>query len=116
MGLARPSKRERSYAPRLTAASYKYFVRGMNVKATENDVVVQARRRANLKPYDKLLKAFRCVVCSPDELTFSKRCNEHVRGQTEVSVACSFSPPGCDGCIWHAGTARRWTRCCRRGR
>lgn len=61
VGAARKPKRERAYAPRLTASSYKYFVRGMNVKATENDVVVQARRRATLKPYDKLLKAFRCA-------------------------------------------------------
>lgn len=52
-------KRERRYAPRLTAASYRYFERGKGSKPTEADVVVQARRRIHLKPYDVLLKQFK---------------------------------------------------------
>jgi hypothetical protein len=54
-----PSKRQRSYAPQLTASSYKYFLRGTNSKATQADFVVKARSRAKLREYDHLLKQFR---------------------------------------------------------
>jgi UTP15 C terminal len=54
-------KAQRRFAPRLTAASSKYFTRGMASKPATTDVVVRARKRLRLKPYDKMLKAFRCT-------------------------------------------------------
>ena len=54
------TRKQRRYEPRLTAASYRYFTRGMNSKPMENEVVVRAQRRVQLKAYDKMLKAFRC--------------------------------------------------------
>ncbi|KAK9812594.1 hypothetical protein WJX72_000068 [[Myrmecia] bisecta] len=53
----RPAKRER-YKPRLTAATYRYFLRGQNEKAAEGDFKVAARRRARLAPYDQFLRKF----------------------------------------------------------
>jgi U3 small nucleolar RNA-associated protein 15 len=47
------------YRPRLTAASYRYFIRGQSEKAAAHDFQVSARRRANLAPYDRLLRKFR---------------------------------------------------------
>lgn len=58
-GGVRLTRKQRAYAPRLTAATYKYFVRGMNEKAAAHDFVVQARRRAGLREFDSLLKQFR---------------------------------------------------------
>jgi hypothetical protein len=57
-------KKLRRFAPRLTAGSYKFFTRGMNNKPSVNDVVLRAQRRVQLKPYDKLLKGFRCASIS----------------------------------------------------
>jgi hypothetical protein len=57
----RAPKKARTYAPRLTASSYKYFIRGQGEKPSDTDVVVQARRRVHLKAYDKLLKKFECA-------------------------------------------------------
>lgn len=47
------------YKPRLTASSYRYFVRGQSAKAAAGDYVVAARKRAALGPYDRLLRKFR---------------------------------------------------------
>eukprot|EP00892_Ulva_mutabilis_P007014 jgi/Ulvmu1/4685/UM002_0416.1 len=58
-GQVRLPKKQRRYAPRLTAASYRYFERGKGSKPSAADVVVQARRRVHLKPYDTLLKQFK---------------------------------------------------------
>lgn len=52
----------RRYAPRLTAANYRYFIRGQNSRAAADDYRVKARRQAKLAPYDKLLRQFRYGV------------------------------------------------------
>lgn len=56
---AAAASRRRFQAPRLTAANFRYFLRGRSSKAAAGDVVVAARRRANLAPYDRSLRAFR---------------------------------------------------------
>lgn len=45
--------------PRLTAANFRYFLRGRSERAAEGDLVVAARKRAHLQPYDRLLRKFR---------------------------------------------------------
>ena len=49
----------KSYAPRLTAANYKYFYRNQSLAATEEDLVVAKQRKAALAEHDKLLRKFR---------------------------------------------------------
>eukprot|EP00899_Mesostigma_viride_P017373 jgi/Mesvir1/25637/Mv01855-RA.1 len=51
-------RRPRSRPRRLTASSYKYFIRGSGEKPAEGDYVVERRRRAHLAPYDRQLKKF----------------------------------------------------------
>ena len=46
------------YKPQLTAASYRYFIRGQSDKAAAADFKVAKQKRVRLKPYDKLLKSF----------------------------------------------------------
>ena len=53
----RPPKKQR-YKPQLTAASYRYFLRGQSDKAAAADFKVAKQKRIQLKPYDKLLKSF----------------------------------------------------------
>lgn len=48
------------YQPRLTAANYRYFIRGQNSHAAVSDFRVRAKRQVHLKAYDKLLRKFRC--------------------------------------------------------
>lgn len=48
------------YKPRLTAANYRYFIRGQSERAGADDFAVQARAKANLQLYDRLLRRFRC--------------------------------------------------------
>lgn len=55
---AAPPKRAR-YGPRLTAANYRYIVRGRSEKAAADDVRIAAQRRARLAPYDRDLRQFR---------------------------------------------------------
>jgi len=55
---AAPARRAR-YGPRLSAANYRYIVRGRSEKAAADDVRVAARRRARLAPYDRDLRQFR---------------------------------------------------------
>ena len=55
---AAPAKRAR-YGPRLTAANYRYIVRGRSEKAAADDVRIAAQRRARLAPYDRDLRQFR---------------------------------------------------------
>lgn len=50
---------QRRRAPRLTAANFRFFLRGRNARASDGDVVIAARRRAHLQPYDRALRAFR---------------------------------------------------------
>lgn len=54
--LAQPPRQR--YRPRLTAANFRYFLRGRNAKAAAGDHVVAARKRAHLKPYDRFLRKF----------------------------------------------------------
>jgi hypothetical protein len=65
-GGIRLTRKQRSYAPQLTAATYKYFIRGKGAKAAASDVVIQARRKAKLREFDTLLKHFRCGSDTPD--------------------------------------------------
>ena len=46
-------------APRLTAANFRYFIRGQNQKAAAGDFRVRARSKAKLQAYDKLLRQFK---------------------------------------------------------
>lgn len=48
------------YKPRkkLTADTYKYFVRGQSEKAAEGDIKISAQHRKHIAPYDKLLRKF----------------------------------------------------------
>eukprot|EP00887_Chlorella_sp_A99_P001615 scaffold8.g1615.t1 len=50
--------RRRRYAPRLTAASFRFFIRGQSSRAAAADYVVAARKRAALASYDRLLRRF----------------------------------------------------------
>ena len=63
----RQLKRPRQNELRLTAANYKYFIRGQNSKPTTNDAVISAQRHQRLQPYDKHLKSFRCKICAARE-------------------------------------------------
>ncbi|KAG1655036.1 hypothetical protein FOA52_008787 [Chlamydomonas sp. UWO 241] len=45
--------------PRLTARNYRYFIRGQNEKAAAHEFRVARRRKARLRPYDRLLRQFR---------------------------------------------------------
>ena len=68
----------------MTAASYRYHIRGMNSKPTANDVVLAARRRVRLKQYDKLLKDFRCAsVACPSGPLSSPSCALKLDKSTE---------------------------------
>ena len=55
---AAPAKRAR-YGSRLTAANYRYIVRGRSEKAAADDVHIAAQCRARLAPYDRDLRQFR---------------------------------------------------------
>ncbi len=60
------------YKPRLTAASYRYFLRGANEKAAADDFCVAARRRARLAPFDRALRQFRCAALQVASLSFAQ--------------------------------------------
>lgn len=49
----------RRYQPRLTAANYRYFIRGQNSRAAATDYRVRKQRQVKLQPYDKMLRQFR---------------------------------------------------------
>jgi hypothetical protein len=53
----RPPRKQR-YKPQLTAATYRYFIRGQSDKAAADDFKVSQQKRIQLKAYDKLLKSF----------------------------------------------------------
>lgn len=53
------SGRSTRRTPRLTAANFRFFLRGRNAKAGAADTVIAARRRVHLAPYDRSLRAFR---------------------------------------------------------
>lgn len=57
-GAAGPRARQR-YQPRLTAANYRYFIRGQNSRAAATDYRVRKQRQVKLQPYDKMLRQFR---------------------------------------------------------
>lgn len=52
-----PLKKQR-YKPQLTAASYRYFIRGQSELAAADDFKVSKQKRIQLKQYDRLLKSF----------------------------------------------------------
>ncbi|KAJ9528735.1 hypothetical protein QJQ45_020637 [Haematococcus lacustris] len=58
-GLGNQPLRRQHYKPRLTAANFRYFIRGQSERAAASDHVVQSQRRVKLGTYDKLLKQFR---------------------------------------------------------
>jgi U3 small nucleolar RNA-associated protein 15 len=51
--------RREKYKVRLTAASYRYFIRGQSSKAAADDLVVAKKKKAALGQYDRLLRKFR---------------------------------------------------------
>ena len=53
----KPPRKQR-YKPQLTAATYRYFIRGQSDKAAADDFKVSQQKRIQLKAYDKLLKSF----------------------------------------------------------
>lgn len=52
-------KKTRGYQRKLTAASYKYFVRGQNAAAAQEDVLIAKQKEAALASFDRLLRKFR---------------------------------------------------------
>ena len=56
-GAVAGSARARRRAP-LTAANYKYFLRGQSAPAGPDDYRVRARRRVKLAPFDRALRKF----------------------------------------------------------
>ena len=50
-------KRER-WKPNVTAASYRYFLRGQSEQAGLHDVAMRKRKKANLKPFDRAFRKF----------------------------------------------------------
>ena len=53
-----PTKQRTPYQRQLTAAHYRYFVRGGNEKAAPEDVQVQLPGQKKLAPYDQMLRRF----------------------------------------------------------
>ena len=56
-----PTKVRTPFQRRLTAANYRYFMRGGNEKAAPGDVRVQPPDQKKLAPYDQMLRRFECV-------------------------------------------------------
>ena len=56
-----PTKLRTPFQRRLTAANYRYFMRGANEKAAPGDVQVQLPDQKKLAPYDQTLRRFECV-------------------------------------------------------
>ncbi len=58
IGAGAPTKQKVPYQRRLTAANYRYFVRGGNEKAAPGDVQVQLPGPKKLSTYDQMLRRF----------------------------------------------------------
>ena len=56
-----PTKVRTPFQRRLTAANYRYFMRGGNEKAASGDVRVQPPDQKKLAPYDQMLRRFEYV-------------------------------------------------------
>ena len=56
-----PRKLRTPFQRRLTAANYRYCIRGANDKAAPGDVRVQLPDQKKLAPYDQMLRRFECV-------------------------------------------------------
>ena len=56
-----PTKQRTPFQRRLTAANYRYFMRGANEKAAPGDVRVQPPDQKKLAPYDQMLRRFECA-------------------------------------------------------
>lgn len=55
------SKAEKAWKPALTAASYRYFVRGTTEKPSKDDVKISQPGMRRLAPYDHMLRHFQCA-------------------------------------------------------
>lgn len=62
-----PAKPKKVWQQRLTAASYRYFVRGTTEKPSKDDVKILQPGMRRLAPYDHMLRHFQCV--SPADLS-----------------------------------------------
>ena len=56
-----PTKLRTPFQRRLTAANYRYFMRGANEKAAPGDVRVQLPDQKKLAPYDQMLRRFEYI-------------------------------------------------------
>lgn len=65
---APPPKAPRK-VPRLTAASYKYFLRGQSSAPSADDFLVRAQRRVKLAAFDRQLRRFRYKEALDSALT-----------------------------------------------
>lgn len=65
-----PAKPKKVWQQRLTAASYRYFVRGTTEKPSKDDVKISQPGMRRLAPYDHMLRHFQCV--SRGQVHFSK--------------------------------------------
>ena len=54
-------KVRRPWETRLTAASYRYFTRGLSEKPSRDDLRVVQPGMKRLAPYDHMLRQFKCV-------------------------------------------------------
>lgn len=92
-GHAAAAAARRRTPQRLTAANFKYFLRGRTSKAAAGDIVVAARRRVHLAPYDRALRAFRYrwvppAVAGNDGLAAEATRECWLAGQVELSSPC----------------------------
>lgn len=93
--------KNKKYAPRLTAANYRYFFRNQSAPATEDELVVAKQRKAALADHDKLLRKFRyadaldkalsgqrpeVVFAVIEELTSRGGLSSALRGRDELTL------------------------------
>lgn len=55
------AKPKKVWEQRLTAATYRYFVRGTTEKPSKDDVKISQPGMRRLAPYDHMLRHFQCV-------------------------------------------------------
>ncbi|KAL6761546.1 WD40-repeat-containing domain protein [Haematococcus lacustris] len=121
-GLGNQPLRRQHYKPRLTAANFRYFIRGQSERAAASDHVVQSQRRVKLGTYDKLLKQFR----HRDALTaaLATQRPEVVASVVEECIARGCLPQALGGrdavglmpllqfLVRHVGNPRHSALCC----
>ena len=72
-----PTKVRTPFQRRLTAANYRYFMRGGNEKAAPGDVRVQPPDQKKLAPYDQMLRRFECVPVALLTTKFAQSLRAH---------------------------------------